>query len=98
MKSYVSASAGITYSAKTEKSNFDLGVAAFHLNKPKQTFLKDDNEFLAMRKVAHATSKLFLMNVPFSTRMESTSTKRKQVIFRSVAPSDTMQETPRKPW
>ena len=60
MKPYVSASAGITYSAKTEKSNFDLGVAAFHLNKPRQTFLKDDNEFLAMRKVAHANFETFI--------------------------------------
>lgn len=54
MKAYVSASAGITYSASSEKSNFDAGVAAFHLNKPRQTFLKDDKQILAMRKVAHA--------------------------------------------
>ena len=60
MKPYVSASAGITYSAKTEKTNFDLGVAAFHLNKPKQTFLKDENEFLAIRKVAHANFETYI--------------------------------------
>ena len=60
MKSYVSASAGITYSASNEKSNFDMGVAAFHLNKPRQTFLKDDKEFLAMRKVAHANFETFI--------------------------------------
>lgn len=60
MKPYVSASAGITYSAKTEKTNFDAGVAAFHLNRPRQTFLKDDNQFLAMRKVAHANFEMFL--------------------------------------
>jgi len=60
MKPYVSASAGLTYSAKTEKTNFDLGVAAFHLNKPRQTFLKDDNEFLAIRKVAHANFETFI--------------------------------------
>ena len=44
----------------TEKTNFDMGVAAFHLNKPKQTFLKDDNEFLAIRKVAHANFETFI--------------------------------------
>ncbi len=60
MKPYVSASAGITYSASTEKNNFDAGVAAFHLNKPRQTFLKDDNEFLAMRKVAHINFETFV--------------------------------------
>lgn len=60
MKPYVSASAGITYSAKTEKTNFDAGIAAFHFNRPRQTFLKDDNEFLAMRKVAHANFEMFL--------------------------------------
>ncbi|MGK2864117.1 MAG: PorP/SprF family type IX secretion system membrane protein [Chitinophagaceae bacterium] len=60
MKPYVSASAGITYSARTEKNNFDAGVAAFHLNKPRQTFLKDDNEFLAMRKVAHINFETFV--------------------------------------
>ena len=60
MKPYVSASAGLTYSATTEKTNFDVGVAAFHLNKPRQTFLKDDQEFLAIRKVAHANFETFI--------------------------------------
>ncbi|HVE61211.1 MAG TPA: PorP/SprF family type IX secretion system membrane protein [Chitinophagaceae bacterium] len=53
MKSYISSSAGLTYSIKNEKSNIDIGVAAFHLNKPKQTFLEDEHQYLAMRKVAH---------------------------------------------
>ncbi len=63
LKPYVSASAGITYSALTEKSNFDAGVSAFHLNKPRQTFLKDDNEFLAMRKVAHINFETFVSDL-----------------------------------
>ena len=54
MKPYVSASVGLTYSFTTEKSNLDMGVAVFHFNKPKQTFLEDENQVLAMRKVAHA--------------------------------------------
>lgn len=60
MKPYVSATAGITYSAKTEKTNLDAGVAAFHLNKPKQTFLKDEKQFLAIRKVAHINFETFI--------------------------------------
>lgn len=60
MKAYVSASAGITYSASSEQSNFDIGVAAFHFNKPKQTFLKDDQQVLAIRKVVHANYERFL--------------------------------------
>jgi type IX secretion system PorP/SprF family membrane protein len=60
MKPYVSASAGIIYSFTTEKSNLDLGVAGFHLNKPKQTFLEDEHQYLAIRKVAHANFETFI--------------------------------------
>jgi type IX secretion system PorP/SprF family membrane protein len=60
MKPYISASAGIAYTASTEKTNFDVGVAAFHLNKPKQTFLKDENQILPIRKVAHANFEMFI--------------------------------------
>jgi type IX secretion system PorP/SprF family membrane protein len=60
MKAYISASAGILYSYTTESSNFDLGVSAYHVNKPKQTFLKDDNQILAIRKVAHANFETFI--------------------------------------
>ena len=60
MKPYISASAGLTYSYTTEKSNFDAGIAAFHLNKPKQTFLENENQILAMRKVGHANFETFL--------------------------------------
>ena len=54
MKPYFSSSAGVTYSIRNENSNMDIGVAAFHLNKPKQTFLEDENQHIPMRKVAHA--------------------------------------------
>jgi type IX secretion system PorP/SprF family membrane protein len=60
MKPYFSGSAGVTYSSTNEKSNFDIGVAAFHVNRPKQTFLKDPNQILAMRKVVHANFETFL--------------------------------------
>jgi type IX secretion system PorP/SprF family membrane protein len=60
MKAYFSLNAGLTYSITSETSNFDIGVAAFHVNKPKQTFLKDENQTLAMRKVVHANFETFL--------------------------------------
>jgi type IX secretion system PorP/SprF family membrane protein len=60
MKAYFSLSAGLKYSITTEKTNIDIGVAGFHLNNPKQTFLQDDNQRLAVRKVAHANLETFL--------------------------------------
>lgn len=60
MKPYLSLSAGALYNIYTDKSNFDVGVAAFHVNKPKQTFLEDENQVLAMRKVAHANYERFI--------------------------------------
>lgn len=60
MKPYISVSAGLIYSFSIEKSNLDIGVAAFHLNKPKQTFLEDDNQQLALRKVVHANFDTYL--------------------------------------
>ncbi|NII27753.1 PorP/SprF family type IX secretion system membrane protein [Pseudoflavitalea sp. X16] len=62
MKPYISSSAGATYSYTTDYSNIDLGVAFFHLNKPKQTFLNDPHQYLAMRKVVHANFETRLNN------------------------------------
>jgi len=59
-KPYFSMSTGLVYSYKTAKSNIDIGVAEFHVNKPKQTFLEDENQVLAVRKVAHANFETFL--------------------------------------
>ncbi len=60
MKPYFSVSAGLLYNFFTEKSNLDLGVAAFHLNKPRQTFLDDENQVLPIRQVAHANFETFI--------------------------------------
>ena len=60
MKPYLSTSAGLIYSLTTEKTNIDLGIAAFHINKPKQTFLDDDKQYLAPRYVAHGNIESFL--------------------------------------
>jgi len=60
MRPWFSASAGLLYSITSENSNFDIGVAGFHFNTPKQTFLQDDHQRLAMRKVIHANFETFL--------------------------------------
>lgn len=60
MKPYFSVSSGLLYSITSMNSNFDIGIAAFHLNKPKQTFLKDEKQYLPIRKVAHANFETFL--------------------------------------
>lgn len=60
MKPYLSVSAGLLYSITSQNSNIDIGVAAFHVNKPKQTFLKDENQDLPIRKVAHVNYETFL--------------------------------------
>ena len=60
MKPYFSVSGGLTYSIKSETSNIDIGVAGFHLNKPKQTFLEDERQVLPIRKVAHINFDTYL--------------------------------------
>ncbi len=62
MKPYLSSSAGLTYSVGGDRANFDFGVAGFHLNQPRQTFLEDDNERLATRWVVHANYERNLNN------------------------------------
>ncbi|HKP32562.1 MAG TPA: PorP/SprF family type IX secretion system membrane protein, partial [Chitinophagaceae bacterium] len=60
MKPYLSASAGVLYSVSTDYSNIDIGVAGYHLNKPKQSVLEDPNQFLAPRYVGHANFETYL--------------------------------------
>jgi type IX secretion system PorP/SprF family membrane protein len=60
MKDFFSANAGVSYSITSENSNMDLGVAAFHLNRPRQTFLEDENQRLAIRQVAHVNFETYL--------------------------------------
>jgi type IX secretion system PorP/SprF family membrane protein len=60
MKPYFSTSAGLLFSSINGSTNFEFGVAAFHLNKPKQTFLSDENQFLAPRYVVHSNYEAFL--------------------------------------
>ena len=60
MKSFVSVNAGLTYSITSANSNFDIGAAMYHVNNPKQTFLNDDNQRLAVRKVVHANFETYI--------------------------------------
>lgn len=53
IKPYFSIGAGALYGYHTDAMNFNAGVAAYHLNKPKQTALKDDTQVLPARYVAH---------------------------------------------
>jgi type IX secretion system PorP/SprF family membrane protein len=60
MKPYLSANAGILYSFRKNYTQVDMGVSAFHVNKPGQTFVRDENQRLARRYVAHANLESFL--------------------------------------
>ncbi|MEO6000662.1 MAG: PorP/SprF family type IX secretion system membrane protein [Chitinophagaceae bacterium] len=60
MKPYFALSAGLTYSFRTENSNLDMGISGFNLNRPKQTFLKDENQNVPIRKVAHLNFETYL--------------------------------------
>ncbi|MES1225285.1 MAG: PorP/SprF family type IX secretion system membrane protein, partial [Bacteroidota bacterium] len=60
MKGYISTSAGILYSYINENSNLDIGVAAFHFNKPMLTALNDENQYLATRYVIHGNYETFV--------------------------------------
>ena len=60
MKGFISVNTGLTYSITSENSNFDIGASLFHVNRPKQTFMADDNQRLAVRQVAHANFETYL--------------------------------------
>ena len=62
MKGYISTSVGLIYTYIMGGTNIDLGVAAFHLNKPKQTFTADEKQYLAPRYVAHGNLEASLTN------------------------------------
>ena len=60
MKPYFSVSTGLLYSISSPNSNFDIGASVFHVNKPRQTFLKDEKQQLPMRQVVHANFETFI--------------------------------------
>ncbi|HEX6914119.1 MAG TPA: PorP/SprF family type IX secretion system membrane protein [Chitinophagaceae bacterium] len=54
MKPYMSVNTGLVYSMDDYTTHFELGGAAYHINKPKQTFLQDEKQVVPMRYVVHA--------------------------------------------
>ncbi len=57
--SYLSLSAGLLYTFNNDVFNVNAGFSAFHLNKPKQTFLKDPKQILPIRYVAHINTEFY---------------------------------------
>src|SRR5436190_7999554 len=77
MKAYVSVSTCLLYSIVSEKTNIDIGGAAFHVNRPKQTFLQDDQQILPIRYVAHANFETYITEntvLSFNTIFQKQST------------------------
>jgi type IX secretion system PorP/SprF family membrane protein len=60
MKPYFSSSAGMLYSITGTVSNFDIGGAVYHINKPRQTFMQDPYQYLKARFVGHANFEMFI--------------------------------------
>jgi type IX secretion system PorP/SprF family membrane protein len=60
MKPYFSSSAGLIYSYISNNTTADLGIAAFHFTKPKQSFLADERQILPTRYVAHGNLETYL--------------------------------------
>jgi type IX secretion system PorP/SprF family membrane protein len=60
MKPYLSTSAGILYTYNKGSTNIDLGASAFHFNKPRQTFVNDEKQYLATRYVVHGNLEAML--------------------------------------
>ena len=53
MKPFISIGAGVLYSYNSDYINIDLGASIFHLNKPRQSFMNDPNQYIPMRYVVN---------------------------------------------
>jgi type IX secretion system PorP/SprF family membrane protein len=60
IKPYFSTTAGLLYSYTSTYTNIDIGGAAFHINKPKQTYMQDEFQRLPIRYVGHANMETYL--------------------------------------
>lgn len=54
MKPFVSVGTGLIYRYKEEYFNIEAGFAAFHVNKPQQSFVKDELQHVPVRLAAYA--------------------------------------------
>lgn len=52
--SFLSVGSGLWYNYNNKDINIDLGAAAFHLNKPKQSIQNDISQYIPIRYVVHA--------------------------------------------
>jgi len=55
MKPFLSIGTGLVYRYKGEYFNLETGMAAFHVNRPKQSFVKDEMQFVPVRFSAFAS-------------------------------------------
>lgn len=60
IKAFLSLSSGLLYNYHDNMINIDLGMAAFHLNNPKQSFLKDPNQIIPKRYMVHGNVEYLL--------------------------------------
>ena len=60
IKPYISAFAGITYTYRTERSNFDIGVAGYRFIKTNRSALQDPNQIDPPRYNVHADYQTYL--------------------------------------
>lgn len=63
MKPFLSVGAGMLYSFNRNRLGFNAGVAAFNVNRPKQTFLSDPNQYLPTRLVGSMNFEYDLTNM-----------------------------------
>ena len=65
MKPYTTVGAGLlyTYNNREEGTFFDFGAAVYHLNKPQQTILYDQYEYVPTRVSAQATLQRYTSNM-----------------------------------
>jgi type IX secretion system PorP/SprF family membrane protein len=65
MKPFLSLNTGAVYSLANDITLLEVGGSAFHINKPKQTFLKDEQQVVPARYVGHAAFDHLLSRTTF---------------------------------
>lgn len=67
LRSFISVGAGLLYQYRNPDNGsfFDLGVSAFHLNKPRQTFAQDPMQTIPIRVSAQASFQTYISETAF---------------------------------
>lgn len=63
MKPFVSVGVGMLYSYSRNRLSMNAGASSFNVNRPKQTFLSDPDQFLPIRFVGHLNFEYDLTNL-----------------------------------